>query len=469
MRPEILFAPADRARFTIIKSEIARLLPESLPCSEAVHALGRLFSEVRDRDYQRFDEEQVCEEWMHKLHQIGPHQAIKYFKVALLPAAEVAGRRQGIEVMYQMAQEESAEVREAMWRLAEKERVSATALCAGRRKMQSYLSQGRHLKAAEHKAGGIQALVRAARQRAITEEKEREQRRATVRSAGARIKEGLVRGLSQLEKVREGKEKLSKEEARDVLALVRRIRQFEAELERLCAKERTFETSAEPAAKGGKDGAPAPETVAIAEIVGVPPAREQERTFETSAEPANKEGAEAAAVTEPVAETRVVGISPEDEQEAGREMTQDPVATVTAAAIPLQIPPEVLAFRRFFRFFHEGLTPNGMDHVQSMLCNVIHGVDPQFCVRDLHRNLGPFLHASHPMKKELTKLGKLLRGDEQDNNLDGRRFALHCLVAARLPGCRTRLWNLSQSKKLPEPLGELVRFYRDLLLGPCFS
>ncbi len=135
----------------------------------------------------------------------------------------------------------------------------------------------------------------------------------------------------------------------------------------------------------------------------------------------------------------------------------------------MQIPPDVLAFRPFFRFCHEGLTPNGMDHVQSMLTNVVHGVDPRFCIRDLHRNLGPFLHAGHPMKKELAKLAKLLRDEDPGKALDGRRFALHCIVAARLPGCRNRLWNLSQSKKLPESIGELVRFYRDLLLGPCYS
>ncbi len=119
-----------------------------------------------------------------------------------------------------------------------------------------------------------------------------------------------------------------------------------------------------------------------------------------------------------------------------------------------------MAFRPLFRFFHEGLTPGRQDTVQDTLCAVVREEHADYRIRDMHRQLWPFLPDGHPMKKHMSRLAAGLRGD----GMTGRKFALECLIAARLPGVEDRILRLSQAA-LPAGMAELVRYYRNLLLG----
>src|SRR5579883_3627189 len=151
------FSARDHRRFTEIKEELHLLLPDTRPRSEAVHRCALLFAEVRDKGYQQIDGHQEVEKWMWKVFKVGDRQARKWFAAATLPAAEVKGKRQGIEVMGgQIALETDAAVRAALWSLAEDEGCSATALGAGRVKLQPHLERG-------EVAAGIAAMQKAAR------------------------------------------------------------------------------------------------------------------------------------------------------------------------------------------------------------------------------------------------------------------------------------------------------------------
>src|SRR5579883_753627 len=179
------FSARDRRRFAQIKEELHLLMPDTRPRSEAVHRCALLFAEVRDQGYQQIDGHELVEKWMWRIFKVGDRQARKWFDAATLPAAEVRGKRQGIEVMGgQIALETDAAVRAALWALAEDEGCSATALGAGRVKLRPHLARG-------DLAVGIEALRQAARKKAQEEEAERERKRAVPRGAGVRAQEVL--------------------------------------------------------------------------------------------------------------------------------------------------------------------------------------------------------------------------------------------------------------------------------------
>src|SRR5437879_4529578 len=93
-----IFTDSDQERFAAIKIELAQRMPANRPDSEEVHRCALLFVEVRDRDYQRMDGHDKCEPWMDQLYDVGDRQAAKYFITATLPAEEVQGKHQGVEV-----------------------------------------------------------------------------------------------------------------------------------------------------------------------------------------------------------------------------------------------------------------------------------------------------------------------------------------------------------------------------------
>src|SRR5579883_1932278 len=184
------FSARDRRRFADIKAELNDLMPQTRPRSEAVYRCAVLFAEVRDKGYQQIDGHELVEKWMWKVFKVGDRQARKWFAAATLPAREVQGKRQGIEVMGgQIALEPDAAVRAALWSLAEDEGCSATALGAGRMKLDA----------------GIEAMRQAARKKAAEEEAARERKRAAPRGAGVRTQEVLGQARRHVERIRAGK------------------------------------------------------------------------------------------------------------------------------------------------------------------------------------------------------------------------------------------------------------------------
>ncbi len=114
------FSARDRRRFAEIKEELHLLLPDTRPRSEAVHRCALLFAEVKGKGYQQIDGHELVEKWMWKTFKVGDRQARKWFDAATLPAAEVRGKHQGIEVMGgQIALEPDPAVRAAIELLAE--------------------------------------------------------------------------------------------------------------------------------------------------------------------------------------------------------------------------------------------------------------------------------------------------------------------------------------------------------------
>ena len=189
------FTTADQTRFAEIKARIQKLLPKTRPRSEDVHALARLFVEVRDKGYQRMDGEAECILWMWRCYRVGDRQARKYFAAAGLPAAEVEGKRQGIEVMGQIAQEEDLQVRRELWELAESLGATDKVLCAGRRKARPYLRKGR-------RAQGIEALQKEVAARMAEEER----KKCASRPAGEPGTQAMAKAMRALARLAEGKD-----------------------------------------------------------------------------------------------------------------------------------------------------------------------------------------------------------------------------------------------------------------------
>jgi hypothetical protein len=190
---ENIFTSDDQKRFQTLKEQLRSKLRGLKYDSMTILECALHFVEIRDRNYQQMDAGTIeCEEWMRTEFGVRRRQADKYFRVGTqLRAEDCAGKRQGIEVMDQIALAPPA-LRGTLWMLAEEEGLSDGALAAGRLAAQPLLRKS-ELRA-------LKVLLRRARQRAEELDQEKAEKKKSAPSTPfERIERGLYLVAERLE------------------------------------------------------------------------------------------------------------------------------------------------------------------------------------------------------------------------------------------------------------------------------